>query len=68
MIFLHISNGSEIPLMYILELFVDTFVSFLKRKGNYFLPLNREYSGFRFINDNSKFGKNGRNESAKVVQ
>ena len=32
MIFLHISNGSEIPLMSILKLFFDTFVSVQKRK------------------------------------
>ena len=32
MIFLHISNGTEIPLMSILKLFIDTFVSFLKRE------------------------------------
>ena len=33
-IFLNISNGSEIRLMSILKLFVDTFVSFLKtQKG-----------------------------------
>ena len=32
MIFLHISKGSEILLMSILKLFVDTFVSFLKRE------------------------------------
>ena len=31
-IFLHISNGSEIAFMSILKLFVDTFVSFLKRE------------------------------------
>ena len=31
-IFLHISNGSEILLMSILELFIDTFVNLLKRK------------------------------------
>ena len=30
MIFLHISNRSEIPLMCILKLFIDTFVSFLR--------------------------------------
>ena len=29
-IFLHISNGSEIPLISILKSFVDTLVSFLK--------------------------------------
>ena len=31
-IFLHISNGLEIPLMSILKLFVHTFVSFMKRE------------------------------------
>ena len=31
-VFFHISNGSDIPFMSILNLFVDTFVSFLKRK------------------------------------
>ena len=60
MIFLHIFNGSEIPLMSILKLIVDTFVSFLKKGGNFYLPLNLEYSGFRFINDNSKKEKMNR--------
>ena len=32
-IILHISNRSEIPLMYILKLFVDAFVSFLKMEA-----------------------------------
>ena len=32
MIFLLISNRSEFPLMSILKLFVDTFVSFLKKE------------------------------------
>ena len=32
MIFLHISNRSEIPLMSTLKLFVDTFVNFVKRE------------------------------------
>ena len=32
MLCLHIPNGSEIPFMSILKLFVDTFVSFLKRE------------------------------------
>ena len=32
MIFLHISNRLEIPLMSILKLFVATFVSFLERE------------------------------------
>ena len=31
-IFLHIPNGSEIPLMSILKLFFDNFDSFLKRE------------------------------------
>ena len=31
--FLHIFNGSEIPLMSALKLFIDTFVSFLKMGG-----------------------------------
>ena len=39
-IFLHISNGSEIRLMSILKLFVDTFVDFFEKGGNYYLPLN----------------------------
>ena len=61
--FLHICNGSEIPLMSILKLFVDDFVSFLKKGGNYYLPLNWEYIVvlylyylhlYLFINDNSK--------------
>ena len=52
--FFHISNGSEIPLMSILKLFFNTFASFCEKGGNYYLPLNWEYSGFRFITDNSK--------------
>ena len=32
MILLNISNGSEIPKVSILKLFVDTFVTFLKRE------------------------------------
>ena len=40
MIFLYISNGSAIPLMSILKLFVDTFCSFSEKGGNHFLPLN----------------------------
>ena len=39
-IFLHISNGTDIPLISILKLFVDTFVSFSEKGGNYYLPLN----------------------------
>ena len=42
-IFLHISDGSEIPFMSILKLFFNTFVSFLKREVIII-----------FINDNSK--------------
>ena len=38
--FLHISNGSEIQLMSILKLFVDTFVSFFEKGGNYYFPFN----------------------------
>ena len=68
-IFLHISNGTEILFVSILKLIVDTFVSFLKKKkggrSTYYLPLKREYRCFRFINDNSK---KERNESVKVVQ
>ena len=41
----HISNGSEILLMSILKLSVDGFI-FSEKKGNYYLPLNKEYSGF----------------------
>ena len=65
---MHISHGSEIPLMSILKLFVDTFVSFLKRKVKIIPPLNGEYSGIKFINNNSKKEKVGKNESVKVVQ
>ena len=39
MIFLHNSNGSDIPLMSVLKLFVNTFVSFSEKGGNYFLPV-----------------------------
>ena len=53
-IFLHISYGSEISLMSILKLFVDTLDSFFEKGGNYHLPLNSEYSGFRFSKDISK--------------
>ena len=52
--FLHIFNRSQIPLMSIFKLFVDTYVSFSEKGGNYYLLLNWEYNGFRFINDNSK--------------
>ena len=38
--FFHISNGSEILLKSILKLFVDTFVSFLKREVIFISPLN----------------------------
>ena len=50
--------------MSILKLIIDTYVSFLKKAGNYYFPLNSEYSGFRFINDDLKKGKWGKNESA----
>ena len=52
-IFLHISNRSEILLMSILKLFVYTLVSFLKREV-IIISLWIENSGFRFIHDNSK--------------
>ena len=57
-IYLHVSNRSEIPLMSISKSFVDidTFVSFLKSGGggfNYSIHSYWEYSGFKFINDNS---------------
>ena len=58
---------SEIPLISILKLFVDSFVSFSEKGGNYYILLNWECSGFRFINDNSKKEKIGKNESVKVV-
>ena len=52
---------SGIPLMSILKLFVDTFVSLLKREVVVIPlpPVNRECSGFRFIND-FKEGKIGK--------
>ena len=53
MIFLHISNRSEVRLMSILKLFVNTNVSFLKR-NEIIISLYLEYSGFRFMNGNSK--------------
>ena len=43
--------------MSVLKLFVDTFVSFLKREVIIISPLNEDYSGFIFINDNSKTEK-----------
>ena len=52
-VFLHSFNRPEIHLMSILKLFVDIFVSFFEKGGNYYMPLNREYNGFRFIDDNS---------------
>ena len=62
-IFLHIYNGSEIPLMSILKLFVDSFCQFSENGGNHYLPLNLESIGFRFINDNSK-----KENTMKLVQ
>ena len=63
---LHISNHSEISLVSILKLFVDTFVSFLKREVIYYLLFEWEYSDFRFMDENSedKKGKKGK----KVVR
>ena len=49
---MHIPNGSEIPSVSILKLFVDIFISFSEKGGNHYLPLNCEHSPFRFINDN----------------
>ena len=43
---LHISTQSEIPLMSIVEFFVDTTVSFLKRGGNYYLPFGMRIQWF----------------------
>ena len=41
--------------MSILKLFVDIFVSLFFLKGdNYYLPLNWEYNGFRFIDNSYK--------------
>ena len=60
------SNGSEILLMSILKLFVDTSVSFSAKGGNYYPPLNCEYSGFRFINEKEKMEK--KKDLVKVVQ
>ena len=68
MIFLHIFNRPEIDLMSILKLFVDIFLIFLKKEGNYYLPLNWEYNGFRFIDDNSYKEKWKKSDSVKVVQ
>ena len=52
MIFLNISNGSEIPLMSIMKLFVDTFVSLLRREVDLiiisFLPITRRRN-FRLL-------------------
>ena len=69
MIFLHISKGSEAPFLSILKLFIHTFLSFSEKGGNYYLPLNWENSGFRFINDINKEKNHGKkNESIEVVQ
>ena len=59
--------------MSILKLLEDTFVSCLKR-GVIISSFYREYSGYRFIDDNSKKEikmkkkKKKKNESLKVVQ
>ena len=39
-IFLHVSNESEIPLMSILKLFVNTYISFFEKGGNHYLSVN----------------------------
>ena len=58
-IFLHISNGSEIPLISILNFFVDIFVSFLKRGEIETIVV------FRLINDNSKKEKKKKKRGEK---
>ena len=62
MIFLHISNGSEIQLMSILKLFVDTFVSFLKREVIIISLLIENIVVLDFLND---YPKKEKNESMK---
>ena len=47
------SNGSEIPLTSILELFVDTFVSFLKMEGIIISIWIENIVVFGFTSDNS---------------
>ena len=59
---------TDIPLLSILKLFVNLPCHFSGKVGNYYLPLNLEYSSFTFINDNSKKIKMGKKESVKVVQ
>ena len=54
--------------MSILKLFVDTFVSFFEKGGNYYLPSKWEYNDFRFIDDNSLKEKMEKSDSVKVVQ
>ena len=45
------------------------FCQFPEKGGNYYLPLETEYSGFRFINDNSKKdNKKRKSGSIKVIQ
>ena len=54
--------------MSILKLFVDTSVSFSAKGGNYYPPLNCEYSGFRFINEKEKMEKKKRfGESSTII-
>ena len=68
-IFFHISNVSDIPLMSILKLFVDTFVSFLKREVIIF-PLwteNIVVLDSQMIIQRRKKCKKKKNESEKVV-
>ena len=68
MIFFHISNREEIPLISILKLCLDTFVRFFEKGGNCYLPFEPEDNGFRFIDNNSKREKNGKSESLETVQ
>ena len=50
LIYLHISNRPEIPL----KLFLDTLDTFFEKNGNYYLPFECVYNGFRFIDNNSE--------------
>ena len=53
--------------MSILKLFLDTFVSFFEKGGNYYLPFKLEYNGLRFIDDNFKNGKKMIGESSTII-
>ena len=65
---MHIFNRPEIHLMSILKLFVDIYLLVFLKGGNFYLPLNWEYNGFRFIDDNSYEQKNGKSDLVKVEQ